>query len=107
MYSDFILIPLIFIILAIFISVIYFFISASNKKSRLDKRLNELKKIETADAIHNLKKMLAKDYNNWKARYQLAKMYIKDTSYLNAVKELKVLIDMSATNKEIDELDVT
>ena len=107
MYNDIILIILGFFILVIFIGIIFLIFSEKKKKSRLDKKLNDLKKIETADAIHNLKKMLARNYNNWQARYQLAKMYIKDTSYLNAVKELKILIDMSATNKEINELEVT
>ena len=94
--------------LFIFIIVIFIFtlIYTRRKKGKLKNKLEHIEDESKLLAIDELRRIIKKDSHNFIAREKLAKLLVKNKSYLPAIKEYLIILDHSQSNNKIDEIKI-
>lgn len=102
--SYYFIIPIAAIILAVF--VIYMVVSSKNRQAKKQKSAS-IKSKNRASIIREANKRLSQNPRDAEALKSLADMYYTDENFEKARKTYEVLMDLCATNKELDEFEIT
>lgn len=99
----FLLLPILVTAIAIFI---IFVISSGKNKNRSEKKNKKLKAKDSASVIREANRRLSQNPKDADALLALAEAHFGDGRFDKALRTYNILIELCATNKEIDEFDV-
>lgn len=102
--SYYFIIPIIAII--ILVLVLYIVISSKNRKAKKEKSAS-IKSKNRASIIREANKRLSQNPRDAEALKSLADLYYQDENFDKARKAYEILLDLVATNRELDEFEVT
>ena len=95
------------IILGLFVTIVLFVITSKKHKNDSGKTKKRVKNKSNAALQKDANRKLAQNPKDSEALFILAGIYFNDEKYDKALRNYEILIDLCATQKDIDEFDVT